>query len=132
MRMEYILRPILVAVILWAAGGISPAADPATPAPRRDYFKIVRAYADAMLDPKRGRDHFGAEQTPLFATVLDRSTYEIPEGRVEDLYRARVPQENKYIANPHYDQNLLQILYALATLTREPRYAIEAERTIEY
>jgi predicted neuraminidase len=95
-----------------------------------DYLKTVRAYADAMLD--HGRDKFGSESTPLFATVLDRKTYQIPEGKVSDLVRARVPQENKSIANPHYDQNLLQVLHALTKITGEPRYAAEAARTIEY
>lgn len=97
---------------------------------RADYLEIVRAYADAMLE--HGRDHFGSQSTPLFATVLDRKTYTIPEGKVADLVRARVPQENKAIANPHYDENLLQVLEALTAIIGDARYAAEAERTIAH
>lgn len=97
-----------------------------------DYFAIVRNYAETMLDQNKGRDHFGPQPSPLFATVLDRRTYEIPGGRVEDLVRARVSQENKSIANPHYDENLLQVLYALSRVTGDAHYAAEADRTMEY
>ncbi len=116
-----------ILLLLLAASMTVTAADA-----RADYLKIVRAYADTMVDSGKGRDHFGPEPTPLFATVLDRKSYEIPSGQVDDLIRARVPQENKFIANPHYDENLLQILYALATVTGEARYAAEADRMIEY
>jgi hypothetical protein len=81
--------------------------------PTPDALELVRTYADAMLDKDKGRDHYGASATPLFATVLDRKTYRIPESTASDLYRARVPQEFEFIGNPHADQNLLQVLYAL-------------------
>jgi len=127
---------LLLAAVLSAwpgVGGQAPAADNSQPAaPKRDALEVVRAFADAMLDPEQGRDHFGPQHTPLWAGVLDRKTYQIPEGKIDDLYRARVSQEFKFIANPHFDENLLQVLYALATVTGQTRYAQEADRTLEY
>jgi hypothetical protein len=99
---------------------------------RSNGLAVARRYADTMIDPRKGRDHFGATPSPLFAAVLHRETYEIPEGKVEDMLRARVPQENKSIANPHYDQNLLQVLYALSRITGNPSYAREADATVKY
>ena len=37
-----------------------------------DYLTIVKLYADAMI--KDGRDVYGTEHSPLFASALDRTT----------------------------------------------------------
>ena len=132
-------RVVITAVVLsglvgdaHAAAGEQQAGPPQPAAAKRSALEVVRGYVEAMLDQDKGRDHFGAQPTPLFATVLDRKTYRIPQGKVDDLFRARVPQEFKFIANPHHDENLLQVLYALARITGQPRYAQEADRTLEY
>lgn len=108
-----------------AAIGAEPAQD-ATP----DFLAVVRRYADAMID--RSRSRLPEPRSPLFPMVLTRDTFEIPPGKVQNLNTARVPQEFKNISNPHHDQNLYQILYALSPLTGDPRYAAEADRVLGY
>jgi hypothetical protein len=83
-----------------------------------------------MLDQSRSR--LPDPQLALFPLVLTRDTYEIPQGAVQNLNTARVPQEFKNIANPHHDENLYQILYALSTVTGDAKYAAEADRVLSY
>jgi hypothetical protein len=114
-------------LILLAVGDYGLAASPAKgEAP--DLMAIVRGYADAMID--KSRTNLPDPKLPLFPIVLTRDTYQIPERKVGNLVTARVPQEFKNIANPHHDLNLYQVLYALSTLTGEPRYAAEADRVL--
>ena len=54
-----------VALLGIAALGAAPARAAEEPRPKRDYLKIVRDYADAMID--HGRDVYGKEHSPLFA-----------------------------------------------------------------
>src|SRR5688500_7115429 len=112
-----------------AAGGDSLAAESGK-AEAPDFMTIVRGYADAMID--RSRANLPDPKLPLFPIVLTRDTYQIPPGKVGNLVTARVPQDFKNIANPHHDLNLYQVLYALSTLTGEPRYAAEADRVLGY
>lgn len=107
---------------------VSVGASAAEPAP--DLLGVVRRFADAMLD--RGRAQLPDPQLALFPTVLTRGTYEIPTGRVANLTTARVPQEFKFTANPHHDQNIYQVLYALGKITGDSRYAAEADRVLGY
>lgn len=93
-----------------------------------DLLGIVRRFADAMIDDSRS--HLPDPQTPLFPIVLTRDKYQIPSGRVGNLYTARVPQEFKNIANIHHDLNLYQVFYALSQLTGDKKYAVEADRII--
>ncbi|MSU50313.1 MAG: hypothetical protein EXS37_14710 [Opitutus sp.] len=120
-------RPALVFLILAVGNPIhAPAAEDATP----DFFGVVRRFADAMID--RSRTNLSEPKSPLFPIVLTRDTYEIPKGNVQNLVTARVPQEFKNIANPHHDQNLYQILYALSKLTGDARYAAEADTVLRH
>lgn len=103
-----------------------------------EYLKIVVSYADAMLE--HGRDTYGQLDTPLFATTLDRKTGKLLEG--EELKRvADTPRESWGIrahdrmlsgSNPMHDQNLYQVLYALASVTGEERYAEAADETLKW
>ncbi|WP_395741861.1 hypothetical protein [Prosthecobacter sp.] len=95
-----------------------------------DLAAIVRRYADAMID--QSRTQLPAPLTPLFPIVLTRDKYQIPAGKVSNLYTARVPQEFKNIANIHHDLNLYQVFYALSQLTGEKKYAAEADRIIDW
>jgi len=108
---------------------------------RTDYLEIVKAYADTMLE--RGRDRYGLEHSPLFATMLDRKTYEMfSEEQQRRLWRIRLEDwENWGIrnrdrifkgANPHHDEDLYQVLYALAKITGDIDYSREADKTIKW
>ncbi|NLS93459.1 MAG: hypothetical protein GXX96_14975 [Planctomycetaceae bacterium] len=105
---------------------------------RPDYLLAVRAYADAMID--RGRDDYGPDHTPLFAEELDRQTMQMLEGEALGKVAA-IPREDWGIrshdrmlggANPQHCENLYQVLYALAEITGEKRYADEADRSLAY
>ena len=52
--------------------GEGAAAQQTTTGKQPDYLKIVKAYADTMIE--RGRDTYGEQHTPLFAAALDRHT----------------------------------------------------------
>lgn len=95
-----------------------------------DLFRIVRNYADAMID--KSRSQLPEPTPPLFPIVLTRDKFTIPPGKVGNLVTARVPQEFKNIANPHHDLNLYQVLYALSKLTGEAKYAAGADRVLGY
>ncbi|HPM82498.1 MAG TPA: hypothetical protein PLF81_17460 [Candidatus Anammoximicrobium sp.] len=103
-----------------------------------DYLKMVRDYADAMME--KGRDVYGAQHSPLFAEVLDRKTGRLLEG--DPLQQvAGLPFDKWGIrphdrmiggANPQHCQNLYQILYALSTLTGQSRYAEAADESLQF
>ena len=70
--MLYRLRTIRLAVIALACtSGVLKAEGP-------DHLKLVRAYADAMIE--HGRDTYGEVHSPLFAAALDRKTLTVPRG----------------------------------------------------
>ena len=102
------------------------------------YLEVVRRYVDTLL--AEGRDHYGSQHSPLVTVALDRDTYWLPEGRVLDRLR-ELPRAEWGIrshdrvltgANPMHDQNLYQILYALADATRTDRYRRQADRILQY
>jgi len=106
-----------------------------------DYLLVVKSYADALVE--KGRDRYGKEPSPLFATTLDRKKLEIfDEAGLERLWQIRLQDwENWRVrnrdrmttgANPMHDQNLYQILYALTEITGDKHHAEEADRTIEW
>ncbi len=134
---------VLVAVI---AGAAEPASKPARPerrpsesksvridpnAPRPDYLGLARAYADAMIG--RGRDHYGTEQSPMFASVLDRVTMTpIGEDDLPKLGGIR-PQDRDYGGgNILHDQQLLLLLYRLTEVTKDATYAKSADETLAW
>src|SRR5437764_11200464 len=92
-----------------------------------DYLEVVRRYADTMIE--RGRDTYGPQKSGLLLSALDRTTLAplasrpaAPGGiRRED--RSGEPWSALTGANPHLDQNLLRVLYALSQMTGEPKYA---------
>ena len=103
-----------------------------------DYLKVVTDYADAMID--QGRDVYGKQTSPLYASTLDRKTGRLLVG--PDLHRVQsIPRQPWGIrpsdrsldgANPMHDQNLYQVLYALTTITGQARYAEEADKALEW
>ncbi|MFP4058019.1 MAG: hypothetical protein ACLF0G_14215 [Candidatus Brocadiia bacterium] len=124
---------------LAAAGALALAATAA--AGERDpgaYLATVRAYADALLE--HGRDVYGSQHSPLFATTLDRQALRLFQG--EALARIKsIPRRDWGIrpydravegANPMHHENLYQVLYALARITGQERYRREADRALAW
>ena len=107
------------------------------PAPD-EYLRLVRAYADCMLE--QGRDRYGKVQSPLFAECLDRHALRLLQG--ESLAKvAAIPFSAWGIrphdrmltsANPMHCEGLYLVLYALGEVTGQPRYAEEADRSLRF
>ena len=122
----YIL--ILIALILDSCQGVK----------HQEYLDHVENYANALLE--QGRDRYGDEESPLIASTLVRETLTLPDG---DSLEALLSLERESWgirphdrmltgANPMHDQNLYQILYALAEVTGDPRYASEADKILQW
>jgi len=105
-----------------------PHARGAEPSAAPDYLGLVRRYADVMIE--RGRDRYGKESSPLFATALDRKTLE--PGQFPKIQGIREHDRVTTGANPMRDQSLYQILYALSQITGEKKYADEADKTLRW
>lgn len=116
---------ILIACQLITAG--PQAAEDGSGGPR-DYFGIVKAYADAMI--KDGRDTYGRERSPLFAAALDRKTMKI--GSFGGIPGVRGGDRSLGGANPQEDADLYALLYRLTELSGEKRYAEEADKALKF
>jgi len=95
------------------------------------YFDLVKAYADAMI--AKGRDVYGPEHSPLFASALNRSTMKIGS-KVDYSSIDGVRTNDRSIggSNPLHDVAFYQILYALAEITGQSQYADEADIALKY
>ena len=98
------------------------------PKKRPDYLKVVKAYADTMIE--KGRDTYGKVHSPLFAAALDRKTMKI-EG-VKSAAGVRPEDSSVGSANPMHDQNLYQVLYTLTEITGDKKYAAEADKALKF
>ena len=96
-----------------------------------DYLLIVKQYADQMI--RNGRDHYGHEQSPLFASALNRKKLELdPTLESVEISGVRVRDRAITGANLLHDADLYQILYQLTAMTGEKRYASEADKALKY
>lgn len=95
-----------------------------------DYLELVRSYADAMI--AHGRDTYGSQHSPLFASAMDRKTFHPFEQSPGVLAGMRDGDRTFSGANPMHDQNLYQILYALTELTGQPKYAQAADEALKW
>jgi len=96
-----------------------------------DYLKIVIVYADAMVS--EGRDYYGTENSPLFASALNRKTMKI--GSKEDYKSIEGVRKNDRSiggANMLQDSELFEILYSLSEITGNEIYAREADKSLQY
>ena len=97
---------------------------------------VVRRYADAMIE--HGRDTYGRQKTGLLLSALDRGARKPlelrpePPGGVRRGDRAGLPWRRLTGANPHLDQNLLRVLYALSEITGEDRYRKVADHEVQW
>lgn len=102
------------------------------------YLEIVKSYVKTMLE--KGRDRYGAESSPLFASALDRETMRLPEGkRLEEImnlskeeWGIRAHDRILTGGNVQHQQNLYQILYALSEWTGDSTYKREADQSLKW
>ena len=94
--MLYRRRIILLAVIALASTSAWVKAE------GPDHLKLVRAYADAMIE--HGRDTYGKVYSPLFAATLDRKTLKLPRGTaLPRVAGVRAHDRALFGANPMHD-----------------------------
>ncbi|HUT30996.1 MAG TPA: hypothetical protein VMX13_14480 [Sedimentisphaerales bacterium] len=125
MRTERILLVATLAGLLCMANTARSAAEK-----QPDYLKLVRSYADALLE--HGRDTYGEVKSPLIASALDRKTLTLIDrdlGRIEGI---RNGDRSLYGANPMHDEDLYQTLYALTDVTGDKKYAQEADNALKW
>jgi hypothetical protein len=136
MSAKYPSRIVRHSLLMMAALlAIGVAAEPAPPPPK-SLLDVVRGYADTMIE--RGRDTYGPQRSGLLLSALDRMTLAplasrpaAPGGiRRED--RSGEPWSALTGANPHLDENLLRVLYALSQMTGEPKYARVADEELTW
>lgn len=88
------------------------------PAPASDYLQPVQTFADNVLE--HGRDHYGAEHSPLFADGLRDAQSREPLRWTED-------GNSWVISNFASQQNLMRLLVALSELSGDIKYREAAE-----
>ena len=93
-----------------------------------DYLAVVKAYADRLIE--YGRDGIGRQKSPLFAAALDRRLMMF--GPMPSIPGIRGGDRTLSGANPMHDQNLYQVLYALALATGDRRYAAAADEALKW
>ncbi|MCK5705518.1 MAG: hypothetical protein KAI29_30420, partial [Cyclobacteriaceae bacterium] len=96
-----------------------------------NYLKIVKDYADEMVS--EGRDFYGTENSPLFASTLIRETMKIgSKANFETIDGVRENDRSIGGANPLQDSELYEILYTLTEMSGNKLYASEADKSIQY
>ncbi len=96
-----------------------------------NYLALVRAYADAMIE--HGRDVYGEEHSPLFASALDRATMRLGSRETfGSIPGVREHDRSLGGANPQEDMSLYAILYELTERTGQQKYAREADKALEF
>ena len=92
-------------------------------------LQIVVSYAEALLE--HGRDAYGPQHSPLIAAALDRSSLSLTDS-APSIEGIREGDRSLSGANPMHDQDLYQILYALAEVTGREHYAQEADEVLTW
>lgn len=95
-----------------------------------DYLALVKAYADAMIT--NGRDVYGKEHSPLFASNMNRRTVTMDPRKPPKLGGIRDWDRMWTGANPMHDMNLYQVMYALTEITGDKQYAAEADNALKW
>lgn len=94
-------------------------------------LEVVKSYADAMIE--NGRDVYGKVHSPLFAAAMDRNAMNISSAEsFESIPGVRANDRSLGGANPQEDMALYSILYELTEITGNEKYALEADRALEY
>ncbi|MHC4477729.1 MAG: hypothetical protein ACYTEL_18955 [Planctomycetota bacterium] len=95
-----------------------------------DYLRLVKRYADALLE--HGRDTYGTVNSPLIASALDRKSLTLITEDLGRIQGIRNGDRSLYGANPMHDQDLYQVLYALTVATGDRKYAREADDALKW
>lgn len=96
-----------------------------------DFLSIVKSYADAMI--QNGRDTYGAEHSPLFASTLNRETLKLPEiDEISEITGVRIRDRSLTGANLIHDTDLLKILFEISDVHGTKKYEEEANKTLQY
>ncbi len=93
-----------------------------------NYLQYVQSYANAMIE--KGRDVYGTEHSPLFASALDRSTMRI--GEFPSIEGIRAGDRAQTGANPYHDMALYSILYELSEITGNKLYSNKADKALNF
>ena len=95
------------------------------------YLTVVKDYAHTMM--ANGRDTYGLEETPLFASALNRTTMSIDSSlRYIKIEGVRSNDRSITGANMIHDIELFHILYDLTKLTGDQIYVDEANKALDY
>ena len=90
------------------------------------YLEVVQTFADTLLE--HGRDHYGPENTPLWAAMLDAESLSMPGA--QGLANAGLRSAERAVggSNLQHDVITIQALDRLSDVTGDPRYreAVEA------
>ena len=99
-----------------------------------NFLKVVRRYADAMIE--HGRDNYGPQKSGLLLSALDRTTLAplkvrpAPPGGIRRGDRPGRAWVEMNGANPMLDQNLLRVFYTLSEITGDARYGKIADEEL--
>ena len=127
MKRKYCRILTLVGLAVWTSTMGLRAAE-AEDRTQHNYLELVRAYADAMIAD--GRDSYGAEHSPLFASAMDRTTMQI--GTFPGIPGVREGDRSLTGANPQTEYGLYELLYGLTELVGDTSYASEADHALKY
>jgi len=96
-----------------------------------EYLSYVKDYAEAMI--QNGRDVYGEEQSPLFASVLNRQTLRVDESiDTISISGVRVTDRSVTGANMIHDVDLFETLCALSQITGDTQYETEADKAMNF
>lgn len=123
--MRVVLFAMLVGAMTWAGSAVGAGAD-------TNYLPRVKAYADAMI--KDGRDTYGEEKSPLFASALDRKTMKLGSRETFTPISLTVRDQDRALggSNPQQDMGLYSLLYDLTAATGDKQYAGEADKALAF
>ncbi len=100
-------------------------------APDPEFLPYVKNYADALIH--HGRDTYGSENSPLFASALDRKTLQLG-AEMDTIVISGVRKTDRSLtgANMIHDAALFELLYGLSSTTGEEKYGAEADKAINF
>lgn len=94
----------------------------AGPEAGRNYIRYVEKFADTLLE--HGLDRYGAEYTPMWASIIEVDTLKVPY----DAWSVPLPQgareEDRAVggSNLHHDVVTLRVFNKLGQITGRPKY----------
>ena len=103
--------------------------DPAIVVPAVSFFDVAKAYADRMI--LDGRDTYGPQSSPLFASVRNRTTGALLTS-LPTMANIRDFDRDPGGSNVFHDQQLLQLLYDLPRFTGLTSYSQAADLALTH